>query len=481
MPEKILCLTQRSKQRHYLRECAMRVSTAMPKLMNTLAPINKLPPEILGTIPKFQDDQTAKDLVAISSVCSYWRNTFTATPSLWTTLDGKGLEKSRAWVERSGVLPIRLQVRGSPDSEVLEFLAPHSHRFEVVNFPKLGARDLLFMENHLPKALRPGPLLHYVCVNIYGLEWMHRPYPSYASMTGEFPSLESLRIDFFPMSITNLRAPNLRNLKLLGDFDLEIVLDLLESSPLLETLGLDLHEDVSVSNGRMVSLEKVTQANFSSNGFKILQYLLLPASKDIIINIEPHLNQLLGTMGDCNPFLSQALDSFPPLRQVQSVSFRPEDDSSSQSAFIEGPHGTVELLTDTHPFTFFKVLRVFTERSTESIQELKLPNVDSPLICLAENTLESLGSLRSVYVHGPCVSECFFRLGTSYCLQLKEITARDPDYVALETFVRRRSEAGIAIRRLVLESDPDTQVDMEAMERLRKYVDDVLEVRGYLE
>ena len=299
-------------------------------------------------------------------------------------------------------------------------------------------------------------------------------------MTGEFPSLENLRIGFFPMSIINFRAPNLRNLKLLGDFDLEIVLDLLESSPLLETLGLDLHEDVSVSNGRMVSLEKVKQANFSSNGFKILQYLLLPASKDIIINIEPHLNQLLGTMGDCNPFLSQALDSFPPLRQVQSVSFRPEG-FRRRSASIEGPHGTLKLVTNTDPFTFLTILDVFAQHSTESIQELKLPKVDAPVVDLVNDILELLGSLRSVYVHGSYVSECFFRLGTSHCLQLEELTARDPDYVALEKFVQCRSEAGIPIQRLVLESDPNTQVDMEAVERLRKYAGDVREVRGYLE
>ena len=300
-------------------------------------------------------------------------------------------------------------------------------------------------------------------------------------MTGEFPSLENLRIGFFPMSIINFRAPNLRNLKLLGDFDfdLEIILDVLESSPLLETLGLDFREDVSViSTGRMVRLKKVKQADFSWNGFKILQHLLLPTSKDIVINIEPRLDRLLGTMVACAPLLSQALDSLPPLRQVQSVSFHPEG-LMKRSAFIEGPHGTVELLTNTDPATFVTILRVFTERSTESIQELKLSNVDSPYICLARDIFKSSGNLRSVSVHGPCISECFFLVGTSHCLQLEELTARDPDYVALEFFVQRRSKAGIPIQRLVLESHPNTQVDMETVERLRKYVGDVREVRGY--
>ena len=224
-------------------------------------------------------------------------------------------------------------------------------------------------------------------------------------MTGEFPSLESLLIDFFPMSIANLRTPNLRNLELLGNFDLEIILDLLESSPLLETLGLDLREEVSVSTGRVVSLEKVEQVKLSGNGFKILGHLMLPASKNIEISIQDSLSQLLGlTLPDWAPLLSQALDSLPPLRQVQSVSFHPEG-LMKRSAFIEGPHGTVELLTNTDPATFVTILRVFTERSTESIQELKLSKVDSPYICLARDIFKSSGNLRSVYVHGPCISE----------------------------------------------------------------------------
>ena len=89
-----LCITCTTKQCLHLHESVMRVSNTMLKLANTLAPINKLPPEILGMIPKYEGVQTPRCLIAVSGVRSYWRKTFITTPSLWTSLDGKGVEKS---------------------------------------------------------------------------------------------------------------------------------------------------------------------------------------------------------------------------------------------------------------------------------------------------------------------------------------------------------------------------------------------------
>ena len=88
-----VCLSRTTSQRDRLRKNAMGVLTAVSRFLNALAPINKLPPEILGMIPKYEDDQTPKHLVAVSSVCSYWRNAFIAAPCLWTRLGGKGLER----------------------------------------------------------------------------------------------------------------------------------------------------------------------------------------------------------------------------------------------------------------------------------------------------------------------------------------------------------------------------------------------------
>ena len=88
-------------------------------------------------VPKYQEDHNWKGLVTVSGVCSYWRNTFLTTPSLWTELNGKGIEKTRACVRRSKGLPIQLEVENSPDLQVLKFLAPHFSRLDVAILPNL--------------------------------------------------------------------------------------------------------------------------------------------------------------------------------------------------------------------------------------------------------------------------------------------------------------------------------------------------------
>jgi len=77
-------------------------------------------------------------VVTLSNVCSDWRNTFLTMPSLWTKFNGRRVEMSRALIERSGTVPIQLEVDDSPDPGVLELFAPHFPRLDVVNFSNLS-------------------------------------------------------------------------------------------------------------------------------------------------------------------------------------------------------------------------------------------------------------------------------------------------------------------------------------------------------
>ena len=476
------CLTQTTNQRVCLRKDAMGVLNAVSRLINALAPINRLPPEILGMIPKYGSGQTSKDLVAVSSVCSYWRNTFVAAPSLWMTLDGKGLEKSRAWVKRSGTLPIQLLVPGSPDPEVLEFLVLHSHRLEVMHLPRLEARDCsLFTENHIPKLLRPAPLLRHICVEIHGLGDPNFGAP--VPMTGEFPSLEVFHIYGLSVSITNLRTPNLRNLRLNGAFDLKSLLDLLESSPLLECFTFQLgpcQDEPAITRG-MVSLEKVKRATFLCEGFKILQHLLLPTSDTITIEIPSY--HIDNTTNDYTQLLS-ALDGLPMSRQVLSIDFYIEYPLLNRSTSLEGPNGKLRLLTDDidDPITSATLLRLLAQHSTKSIRKLWIPDFFPIHFDLVGDFLKSLESLCSIYVDQSIAAQCLLALGTSHCLQLKEVqiwasSPLLPECGTLKEFFQDRSEAGIPIQRLFVVGDPDLSIDLEVIETLREYVE-VHDVHG---
>ena len=445
----------------------MEVLAAVSKLINALAPINKLPPEILGVIPKYEDDRTPKHLVAISSVCSYWRNTFISTPSLWTRFDGKGVGKSQAWVERSGVLPIQLSVQGSPNPEVLELLEPQFPRLEVVDFPELEAQDHSFFTNNLlPKLLRPSPLLRHARVQVRGRE----PLNVHVALTGEFPSLESLRISGFPISITNLRTPNLRNLGLgpTGPFNLESLLDLLESLPLVERLHfvLDHQVNVFVHPGRKVTLEKVKRATFIGYGFKVLQHLLLPTCDEIVLNDSP--TQLHGFIHDYTRRLSRVLDGLPAFYRIRSMSFDPSGDSTS----LEGPNGVLVLVTygiGVRADSVITLLRFLAQHSTKSIEEFIIPLLRVPPIHfdIFNDLLKSFEGLRTLHVHHSFATQCLSALGTSHCLQLEVVAVRCPppflpDYDGLKGFAQDRREAGIPIQRLsVICGDSQTLVDLE--------------------
>lgn len=214
----------------------MDCSAASAKLINALAPINKLPPEILGLIPTHFENQTPKDLITVTSVCSYWRATFLSTPSLWTRLDGRGLEMTQAWVKRSRTLLLQLQVEGSsPNFYALNWLRLHHSRLEIVDLPDLKGCDLpFFTEGHFLRLLRPSPILRHICIEAEDLDL--DDLDTNMVLGGTFPSLEVLRLTGFPVSLVQFRAPNLCHLLLTGSFGLKEILDLLESFPLLERL-----------------------------------------------------------------------------------------------------------------------------------------------------------------------------------------------------------------------------------------------------
>lgn len=462
-----------AEQRDDCRKCVVGHSAAAT---NPIAPINKLPPEILGAIPTYQGEQTPKDLVTISSVCGYWRDTFLATPSLWTKLDGKGIEKTRAWVKRSRALPIHLQVEGSPDPEVIEFLGAHSFRLEVVNLRKLVAQDIpLFTRGHLSRLLRSTPLLRDICVETSDPE----TFDTRMTIGGEFPSLEVLRLLGFPVSIVSLSAPNLRKLFLTGTHDLARILDLLDSLPLLECLALRLGipEDAPGEIGRKVVLERILQASFFYHGFDILQYLSLPAGSDIKMIEEVPLHHLDGTTNDYTRFLSRVLDDLPMSREIYSLSFHTT--RGCRILLLSGPKGRLELVTPEIGDTIacITLLRLFTRHSTESLQDLTISNiyVHPNNVDTVSDFLKSLVAVRSLAMHQSFATPCLLALGTTHCLQLQDILIHRPspwapDHYRLMEFVQDRSEAGIPIQRLLAVNGFPAPLDSADMDKLRKYV-----------
>ena len=478
--DKIPCLTKVSQtvmQRDGLLKSAMGVSTAAAKIINALSPVNRLPPEILGMIPTYQEDQTLKDLVTVSSVCSYWRSTFLATPSLWTNLNGKGLKKTKAWVQRSKALPIHLLVEGSPDPKVLKFLGSHSSKMRAVILPYLTAQDLpLFKHGHISKLLRPTPLLREICVEASDLETLDKPI----IIKGNFPSLEVLRLSGFQTSIVNLHAPNVREVLLTGTFDLARILELLDSFPLLERLALrlDLQHQALVGTERKVILGEMVQASFFYHGFTILQHLSLPVGSDIkMVDSEIPLHSLDGTTNFHTQFVSQVFNDLPMSRQIESISFHTTQ--SCRVVFLSGPNGTLELVTHSidDAISCTSLLRLFTKHSVDTLRELRISNIHIPPrdVHVISDFVKSIAGLQSIVMQQSFASSCLLALGTTHCLRLQNIEVQRPspwltDYEGLIKFVRDRSEAGIPIDRLLVRNGFPAPLGPEAKETLLKYV-----------
>ncbi|KAL1702250.1 hypothetical protein EV121DRAFT_210482 [Schizophyllum commune] len=141
-----------------------------------LAPVRKLPPEILSIIFKMYCGDKSVDLLQkrcppliLSSVCKVWRDTILGLHSVWNHFEfstygivseskfRRLLNRLRAFLEYSGDLPLRhcvtfsldtFSARDSKRTQPLDLLIEHAHRWTEVEFESggglsEGARTLL--------------------------------------------------------------------------------------------------------------------------------------------------------------------------------------------------------------------------------------------------------------------------------------------------------------------------------------------------
>ena len=183
---------------------------------------------------------------------------------------------SRALIERSGAVPIQLEVDDSPDSGVLELLARHFPRLDVVNFENMPILTFhLIKDNHLVKILRSNSLLRsirFLVPDNIGFDARVLP------IHGEFSSRERLELNNVQASINNTRAPNLRILYLTCVYNLADLLDFLEARPLLESLELRLRrpDREALSIHRRIYWENLGTPVPFRYGLEIIRHISLP-------------------------------------------------------------------------------------------------------------------------------------------------------------------------------------------------------------
>ena len=169
----------------------MSILPDSPSTPATFAQIDQLPPEVLAAIfahlskqesslPRHDISYFVQDLVSVTHVCRFWRQAAINAPGLWTEIKMTNLEAVKVFLERSGAVPLDVQLR-SANKDLIQAVAPHSHRFRQ------------FSVSVLPE-----------------------PHNPFASFTNSAPLLERLEIDYCPLAqqpfLFNDQTPRLREL-----------------------------------------------------------------------------------------------------------------------------------------------------------------------------------------------------------------------------------------------------------------------------
>ena len=94
---------------------------------NSLAPINRIPPEILSLLPDFWDkDYKDQGKIGLTHVCRAWREIFTSRPSLWVDFNCADVDKTRVYFERSKTSSINVSL------EIADDLSPHDPFLQII-------------------------------------------------------------------------------------------------------------------------------------------------------------------------------------------------------------------------------------------------------------------------------------------------------------------------------------------------------------
>ena len=180
-------------------------------MRNTLAPINKIPPEVLTLIPNFWETyERNRDIVALTHVCRAWRQTFISC-SLWTDFDCVDADKTLVYLERSKSPSINLWLdRERP-------LLPHDPTFQIT--PHAIARlksvgivgSVESIQDITAHISHPAPLLEDMTINGHYTALSSRSYPT-LTPTLFHQDLSSLRKLFIQGVYSALPWRNIVNL-----------------------------------------------------------------------------------------------------------------------------------------------------------------------------------------------------------------------------------------------------------------------------
>ena len=414
-----------------LERDASEVLSLIRSLKNTLAPINRIPVEVISLIPDYCHEHCADQvLIALTHVCHGWRDMFTSRSSLWTRLDSLDLDKIRTYIQRSKSSPLDVRLQHIDDNCDLEDVLPPV----IPHIPRLKSLVVRAHVSHvaLSNLRNCAPFLEELDINnIADLT----PALGNKLFGGDLSSLRKLRLRGFTTHLPWNNMANLRDFNLSCPDGCEIIvtrlLDFLESAPLLYTVTLEnlIPGSSNAPPARIVPLPHLNSLTITDEQPSILL-------KHLSIPVGASLKLWLFFEGEfpLRDYLPETSPNLTNLSHITTVNLR--FNHCGKFVRLSGPSGSLRLLDrwEDDVTMDHRILRSFGSGALSAMQKLTISlyahsypvGIED---CPVFQTLSSIKNLRTL-VLSECNNQPFILAlnpeknasGLVLCPHLQELT-----------------------------------------------------------
>ena len=250
---------------------------------NNAMPINRIPPEILSTIPDFWD--TRDGVVALTHVCRAWREVFVSRPSLWTDLDCVDSDKTCVYLERSKSSPIDLWLdrkgRLSPHDPLFQIIPHAIGRLKSLHIDAKSG----WVQSISAHLSRPAPLLEKLSIRS-----KHHPELASTLFGGDLSPLRKLHLRHVRTELPWRNMVNLTSFMLAhaGPVSVGQLLDFFEGAPHLREVSLLSWVNIPGAQGeRSVSLACLKRMYAGGCPFShLFNHLLVPVGARLTMEVD---------------------------------------------------------------------------------------------------------------------------------------------------------------------------------------------------
>ena len=303
-----------------LEDDVLQVLNLVRSVKNTLAPINKIPPEVLSLIPNhWQCSDGDEDLIALTHVCHSWRELFTSCPLLWTRMDCTNVDKTKIYIERSKSSPLEIHLERSNDRSYREaalvLAATHVGRLRTISAEGDLTRIRTVLVKHFPCPVPSLKTLNIKHFRSYGTP----PTLPNELFNGVFSSLHELCLWGGVTPLPWRGLPNLTTFSLScvpGDkISITQLLDFLESAPHLRhiTFFKSIPDSSNAPAKRLVSLPYLNDLCIVAQPAHsiLLNHLSIPVGASLTLKLTLEDNQ--------SPILSHLPKSLNNLNNISHI------------------------------------------------------------------------------------------------------------------------------------------------------------------